>query len=467
VAAPSAVWEAEFARSARAESARTLGAIGFPEAPNVTIVSVSEGAPDCRTTSLFLDPAGLADGLPAVRAAREQAFHAAVVELSRRRGEATTRVPFVGELVDADDRLIVAVLDLPGDPVRRAPQLSTTRRGAFNVSPSLVHATAEELLHRIGRSIASHQLPSSTYVLGDSTSNIVRSASERFVRSVLICCDDLFGADADLLLNAISALPYEGRAGAGTFVLAAPEDPAVNIALSMRTPVPLSDARAVRKLMEASDFTMALVVGRGGVRGFGTVQQDYDEDTETVFQVRIGGRGVWDLLHGGDVLLSVRDGVARLPAPAVDVAALRDLVELVLPDAAIETLVELASAAQRHAHGAMLIFSSAAASEAERLAPQAWRVMPAPVSPGLLLRLTAMDGAVLLDLQGQCHAIGVILDGQAMGWGDPARGSRFNNAQRYLDTNPPPAVIVIYSTDGGIDVLPKAIPAPSRLSSTR
>jgi hypothetical protein len=61
---------------------------------------------------------------------------------------------------------------------------------------------------------------------------------------------------------------------------------------------------------------------------------------------------------------------------------------------------------------------------------------------------------VLVDVQGYCHAIGVILDGQACGGEDPARGSRYNNAIRYLKSGAPPAIVVVYSADGGIDILP-------------
>lgn len=74
----------------------------------------------------------------------------------------------------------------------------------------------------------------------------------------------------------------------------------------------------------------------------------------------------------------------------------------------------------------------------------AWAIDPVPLSPALLTQLTDMDGAVLVDKLGQCHAIGVILDGQARGKGEPSRGSRFNNAIRYLDSDPPASIVVVY-----------------------
>ncbi|MGH8546002.1 MAG: diadenylate cyclase [Gammaproteobacteria bacterium] len=146
----------------------------------------------------------------------------------------------------------------------------------------------------------------------------------------------------------------------------------------------------------------------------------------------------------------------------LDVALFQDLVDRLLPGASSKALLDLAKAAEQNEHGAMLVISSDAAGEAERLSPQSWAVEPVPLSPELLRQLTSMDGAVLVDPQGRCHAIGVILDGRAAGHGDPARGSRFNNAVRYLDTEPPPAVVVVYSADGSIDILPWLHPRVER-----
>jgi hypothetical protein len=72
--------------------------------------------------------------------------------------------------------------------------------------------------------------------------------------------------------------------------------------------------------------------------------------------------------------------------------------------------------------------------------------------------LSLTDRGVLIDGQGRCHSIGVILDGRACGAENPARGSRFNNAVRYLESPAPPAVVVVYSADGGIDILPRLRP---------
>jgi hypothetical protein len=55
----------------------------------------------------------------------------------------------------------------------------------------------------------------------------------------------------------------------------------------------------------------------------------------------------------------------------------------------------------------------AKALEAARLSAQATLIEPALLSPELLRQATGIDGAVLFDPDGTCHALGVILDGTA------------------------------------------------------
>ena len=115
----------------------------------------------------------------------------------------------------------------------------------------------------------------------------------------------------------------------------------------------------------------------------------------------------------------MRDGVPHLPTWDLDIDYLIDLSGRTFSDADHSAVLQAAEAAGNHRHGAMLIVSGEAAAEAERLAPQSWSVEPTKLPPDLLAQLTNMDGGVLIDPQGRCHAIGVILDGKAQGQGDP------------------------------------------------
>lgn len=79
-----------------------------------------------------------------------------------------------------------------------------------------------------------------------------------------------------------------------------------------------------------------------------------------------------------------------------------------------------------------------------------------------IARFARIDGATLVDVDGRCHAVGVILDGEATGAGDPARGSRFNSSLRYQAASRHAAVAVVVSDDGYVDLVPDLKPMVKR-----
>ena len=75
----------------------------------------------------------------------------------------------------------------------------------------------------------------------------------------------------------------------------------------------------------------------------------------------------------------------------------------------------------------------------------------------MITRVTSIDGALLIDRSGICHAIGVILDGLASPKGTPSRGARFNSAIRYVESAKSAnteVLAIVVSEDGSVDVLP-------------
>lgn len=111
------------------------------------------------------------------------------------------------------------------------------------------------------------------------------------------------------------------------------------------------------------------------------------------------------------------------------------------------------------------MISADAAGEAARLGQQAVRIEPMKMTHTLLQRASGIDGAVLLDTAGNCHAIGVILDGMATPRGTPSRGSRYNSAIRYVYSQGN-CVAVVVSEDGMIDLVPDLMPRIRRADLT-
>ena len=103
------------------------------------------------------------------------------------------------------------------------------------------------------------------------------------------------------------------------------------------------------------------------------------------------------------------------------------------------------------------------------MAPQGTPITPCLLTSKLLKHLTPIDGAILIDPEGTCHAIGTILDGKATPKGDPGRGARFNSAVRYVESSwdKVRCFAVVVSEDGGVDFVPNLRPPIKRSSIDR
>jgi hypothetical protein len=172
--------------------------------------------------------------------------------------------------------------------------------------------------------------------------------------------------------------------------------------------------------------------------------------------LRVIGRGSWELEHAGTPLMTVTDGQASVPRERLARSTFDDVVSRLFGDEGdIERLWDLAVAASRQAHGTMLVVHEDAGAEARRLSPPAMRVSPSPLTDSTLLAVSAIDGAIIVDPAGECHAVGAILDGRATpGSGDASRGARYNSAHRYLAEAGSGCLIIIVSEDGMLNLIP-------------
>jgi hypothetical protein len=196
------------------------------------------------------------------------------------------------------------------------------------------------------------------------------------------------------------------------------------------------------------------------VYGLGGVLPSYDGSAEDAFTVRFAKQFVWDLFHRDDRLMHVRYGVPTVTVPQFPEDTLRAMLTRVLRVTSADVsdrLTALARCAGAQAHGCMLVVSGDAVGEAERLESQCTRVAPFPLTAENLPAVTAIDGSVLIDTNGTCHAVGVILDGEASPKCSPERGARYNSAVRYAYGRRN-CVAVVKSEDGMVNVFPNLRP---------
>jgi hypothetical protein len=336
----------------------------------------------------------------------------------------------------------------------------------FKLSGGFFDCVIRQLLREAQRGLGTREPGRFWGVLDDDGEAILRKAGDEFCSVLLLASKDMMFQGTFGMLNTIAALRYEGAPGSGALVVAAPGHPAVEMKVEFPRAVPLDEPRWARKILEMSRDDLGCICNdASGLRGLGALK---DTNADGVFSVDFIGHYRWQLRHKGKVLLQSLYGVPRLPKPTLKEEVFKSTLRRLFSGVdgeAQERLWRIVDAATRQRHGTMIVVSDRAEEESKRLANQATPITPIELSASLVDRVSGIDGAILVDRRGTCHAIGVILDGMATADGKPSRGARYNSAVRYFRSRGDvPMLLVVISEDGGADMIPALRPQILRSS---
>ncbi len=257
--------------------------------------------------------------------------------------------------------------------------------------------------------------------------------------------------------NIISALPHESREGLGGMVIADMQHSAVDTAIRLQWPILANSYRYkwVRKLLDMCKEGLSLLSDSRYVWGIGRFDRaKYEEFKYDVFEIRFVGHHHWEMWHLDQHLMTVRNGEPRLPRPRIDLDAVRLALRQRFPglaDAAADWLTEIVGFAVWAQHGTTIIISMIAEAESGRLAGNTGVKSFLP-DQATIAAATSIDGAVMIDLEGTCHGIGLILDGEAGDRESAVRSARYNSVVRYV-RNRNDCLGIVVSVDGMIDIL--------------
>lgn len=369
----------------------------------------------------------------------------------------TNRLIFCAGAVRVRGHDVIPVLQVSREAYGALPRLRSDPSGPGHGVHGFADALIAGILREAEDELHKPNAGKSIYWLDPDV--LSRAAGTALLFEVAAAGHDVGDAHALLdRLNVISATHYERRVGRGRIIIARPDHPAVRSKLRLATPVPLSESQWTRKLLEMAEGGVALLSDSAHVLGLGTVSEEYDAALGDIFIVSFVDHYKWELRHAETVLMRVEYGTPGLPNPPLGRAAFSAALARVFPEITPEVdkrLWRIVETAMTQPHGTMIVISGGAPDEAERLKSQCTRIEPVVLGDDMVRRVTSIDGAVLLDAEGRCHAVGVILDGRATLQGRPARGARYNSAQRYASDAPAATIAVVVSEDGRVDVLPE------------
>ncbi|WP_255294724.1 DNA integrity scanning protein DisA nucleotide-binding domain protein [Bacillus thuringiensis] len=354
---------------------------------------------------------------------------------------------------------IFVILQLNKESVKSIPALNnTTVLERYRIMRSLLESTISEFLSSCSNALQIPGVGEELNVLRRNGSEFIRSGGETFLRTLSLKFHGHFTLFE--IFNLISSQYYEGGESNGEIIISNNDHPSINQTLKFSSPIDLSNHKAIRKLLEMTSGDISLLANGNEVYGMGNIL-NYDSVDENLFIINFKRHFTWELRYRDSALMVVEYREPRIPKERMNKELFSDhLIRIFssINENDINLIWDAILAATEQKHGTMVVITNKAAEEADRLNGQCINIEPINLTAEVMRLVTAIDGAVLLDPNGKCHALGVILDGRATDKGDPARGARYNSALRYLDTQENECLIVVVSEDGDINLIPHLRP---------
>lgn len=257
--------------------------------------------------------------------------------------------------------------------------------------------------------------------------------------------------------NYISSLNYEGKKNTSNLIFSYKDNPNLNKIIEFKVPIAITDYRNVRKLLEVSNDDFYMYSDTNFIYGIAKLK-DTTLNDKTMFIVNFYDTYKWELLYEKKRLINVEYSFPFIREKDLEKRTFLRTYNYIFQNnnvKSIELIWTYINKLIDERKGTILLISSRAQQEANRLSKQATLIKPQILDSIFLKNLAHIDGAILIDPNCYCYAIGVILDGIASQNGNSSRGSRYNSAIKYIDMNLENSLAIIISDDGIIDIYPK------------
>ncbi len=369
---------------------------------------------------------------------------------------------FCGEVRRIDDYYVTPIIQIPNSTFVQFPPLPSKpidkgQRGSG--LRSLIHAAIYAVLHEATEELHNPDPGRFTHQSMRDAEEIVRIAAKDFLHTPGLSIEQQYiHTNLFNTLNLASSLMYEGTKGIGQLILVDPESNVVEFLARFVEPVSFREPRWVRKVLQMAATGVGIIANSQYIYGLGQLKELHDSSAQDAFTVAFIDHYHWELRCGGQTLLRSHYAVPKLPQEPFDKTAFlanyARLFPLSTQDDGLNLWNLLLTQANQE-HGSMIVVAEDAASEALRLSKQGTNIAPTRLTELLLRSVSSIDGTILLDPAGFCHAIGIILDGEATDQCTPSRGSRYNSGVRYVQASGSRRLAIVVSDDRTVDIIPQ------------
>lgn len=375
---------------------------------------------------------------------------------------------FCGGVRRIDDYYVTPVIQIPNATFVHFPPLPpklVDKRQQGSGFRSLIHAAMHAVLNEATGEL---QNPDpGRYMQGRmrAAEEIIRIAAKEFLLTPGLSVEHEYSyTDLFDVLNLVSSLMYEGAKGIGELILVDPENDAIEFLAKFTEPVPFREPRWARKVLQMATLGVGLIANTQYIFGLGKLRESHDYSAQDAFTVVFLDHYYWELRCGSQPLVRSHYAIPKLPQEPFDKTAFLTNYERLFPSSSQEdglNIWKLMLIQTRQKHGSMIVVAEDAASEADRLSKQGTNIIPTRLTESLFRSVSGIDGTILLDPSGYCHAIGIILDGEANDNCTPSRGSRFNSGVRYVQSDNHRRLAIVVSDDHTADIIPRLRPLVS------
>ena len=233
-------------------------------------------------------------------------------ESDRKRGVRS----FLGAATLVDEYLVVPIVQVASRAIAVVPALRRASREKFSVCTSYLDALVGEILSQASHELTSPE-PGRSLTFERDSRDVLRSGGKAFMSTPEFAANRMAVGGMFDGCNQVSALRYEGSAGAGRMIVSRTGHPAVHVSLAFTQPVPIRSAMWARKVLQMGSADVALLCDGRYIYGLGRLCDAYDVDEEDAFIVDFVGHYTWELRHAARVLMRVSYDVPRLPSVRV------------------------------------------------------------------------------------------------------------------------------------------------------
>ncbi|MGC8964413.1 MAG: diadenylate cyclase [Brevinematia bacterium] len=310
---------------------------------------------------------------------------------------------------------------------------------------------------------------------------IIRTISKNYIKDIFnwLYKENKIFENILLILTTLSNQTYEGNKSNGYIIFTDKYIDDLEITFSNPIPLNIKNIRTIKKIIQiSSKKSLCLVafgnniIGLKSLKNFHSknilisIDKDFWEILVYSPQLSIDKEFLTQIKGNNFLpLIIFRNGLPEIPKIKLDLNNIKKAIKETFPKISpisVKKILKIFSEISKIPHGLIIIITTKelAESETKRLLYKSFQISPfnlfnkkLTLKINLIDSITSIDGAIIIDTDGICYGIGVILDGDVSSVENPSRGARYNSCLRYIETRNNKSIAIVASDDGMIDVV--------------